>query len=264
LVYLLCVLAPAVSFALPGSKAAAPCLIDAAHMAGMVHVHNDAPAQHVHMEGHLHDHAGAHSHANSADDRAISTAPNGGSVPEKAPHAPDGQCCGLTCVTALPAALIDIARLSPPTALCELEFDRKVSESAPSRRYRPPISWPDYHDAVSRLRGAARTCGPPSVRGNIMRAQFRAILAAVGSVAQGIFGHRFSALAGVAGVALTLGGCLPAAVPLAGADPADPGARVAGAGYRSTVAPYTSLRPTAPSPWREQNDRVAPAPKSDH
>jgi hypothetical protein len=97
-----------------------------------------------------------------------------------------------------------------------------------------------------------------------MLAQFRAILAAAGSVAQGISGNRLSTLAGVAVVALTLGGCLPTAVPLAGADPADPGARVAGVGYRSTVAPYTSLRPTAPSSWREQNDRVAPAPKSDH
>jgi hypothetical protein len=139
-VYLLCVLAPTISFALPGSKAAAPCLIDATHVAGVVHMHNDAPAQHVHTQGHPHDHAGAYSHANSGDDGVMSTAANGGSVPEKAPHAPDGQCCGLTCVTALPAALIDIARPSPPPALCELEFYREASESAPSRRYRPPIS----------------------------------------------------------------------------------------------------------------------------
>ncbi|MDH8351555.1 hypothetical protein QIG27_27305, partial [Klebsiella pneumoniae] len=62
--------------------------------------------------------------------------------------------------------------------------------------------------------------------------------------------------------ALALGGCMQTAAPLAGADPADPNARVAAVGYRSTVAPYTSLRPTAPSSWREQNDRVAPAPKS--
>jgi hypothetical protein len=38
---------------------------------------------------------------------------------------------------------------------------------------------------------------------------------------------------------------------------------VAGTAYRSTVAPYTSLRPVAPSSWREQNDRVAPAAKTD-
>jgi hypothetical protein len=96
-----------------------------------------------------------------------------------------------------------------------------------------------------------------------MLAQLGAILAAVGSVAETIFGIRVRALAGMAVTALTLAGCIPAAVPLAGADPADPGAKVAGVGYRSTVAPYTSLRPTAPSSWREQNDRVAPAPKPD-
>jgi len=62
--------------------------------------------------------------------------------------------------------------------------------------------------------------------------------------------------------AFALVGCMPTTVPLAGADPADPGAKVAGAGYRSTIAPYTSLRPTAPGSWREQNERVTPAPKS--
>ena len=96
-----------------------------------------------------------------------------------------------------------------------------------------------------------------------MLAQLGAILAAVRSVVEAIFGIRFQTLAGVVVTSFTLGGCMPTAVPLAGADPADPGARVAGAGYRSTIAPYTSLRPTAPSSWREQNDRVAPAPKSD-
>jgi hypothetical protein len=93
-----------------------------------------------------------------------------------------------------------------------------------------------------------------------MLAQLGAILTAVDSVVEA--GNRFRTLAGMAVTALTLGGCMAATVPLAGADPADPGAKVAGVGYRSTVAPYTSLRPTAPSPWREQNDRAAPAPKS--
>ena len=96
-----------------------------------------------------------------------------------------------------------------------------------------------------------------------MLAQLGAILAAARSVVEAIFGIRFQTLAGVVVTSFTLGGCMPTAVPLAGADPADPAARVAGAGYRSTIAPYTSLRPTAPSSWREQNDRVAPAPKPD-
>lgn len=95
-----------------------------------------------------------------------------------------------------------------------------------------------------------------------MFAQLGAILTAVQSVEK-LFGNRFRTIAGMIATALTLGGCMPATVPLAGADPADPGAKVAGVGYRSTVAPYTSLRPTAPTSWRELNERVAPKPKSD-
>jgi hypothetical protein len=95
-----------------------------------------------------------------------------------------------------------------------------------------------------------------------MLAQLGVIFAAVRSVVEGLFNIRFRTFAGIAAAAVALEGCMPATVPLAGADPADPSARVAGVGYRSTIAPYTSLRPTAPSSWREQNDRVAPAPKS--
>ena len=141
LVYLLCVLAPAISYALPGAHAIAPCLTDDNHVPGMVHVHNEMPTQHVHKDGHVHDHSGGHSHANSnGDHRSISTALNAKSVPEKAPHSSDGQCCGLMCVTALPATLIDIVKPSAPTALCEVEGYRKVTDNAPPRLYRPPIS----------------------------------------------------------------------------------------------------------------------------
>src|SRR5216684_7348247 len=94
--YLLCVLAPTMSFALPGSRAVTPCLTEAAHGPGVVHMRYDVPAQHVHKDGHIHDHSGAYSQANSGDDRSISAMLNGRSVPEKAPHLSDGQCCGLT------------------------------------------------------------------------------------------------------------------------------------------------------------------------
>jgi hypothetical protein len=96
-----------------------------------------------------------------------------------------------------------------------------------------------------------------------MLAQLGAILGAVGSVVETLFRIRFRILAGMPVTAVMLAGCLPTTVPLGGADPADPTAKVAGVGYRSTIAPYTSLRPTTPSSWREQNDRVAPAPKPD-
>lgn len=97
-----------------------------------------------------------------------------------------------------------------------------------------------------------------------MSAQIGAIVAAVGSVVRGIFGRTLRSFAGVALAALTLGGCAVPTVPLVGADPADAGAKVAGVGYRSSIAPYTSFRPTAPSGWIEQNQRVTPSPKSGH
>jgi len=97
-----------------------------------------------------------------------------------------------------------------------------------------------------------------------MSAQLGATVAAVGSVVRGIFGRTLRAFAGVALAAMTLGGCAVPTVPLVGADPADPGAKVAGVGYRSSIAPYTSFRPTAPSGWIEQNQRVTPSPKSGH
>lgn len=50
-------------------------------------------------------------------------------------------------------------------------------------------------------------------------------------------------------------------VPIAGPDPSDPRARVPAASYRSTVAPYESLRPVEPAPWLQQNQQVAPQPK---
>ena len=95
-----------------------------------------------------------------------------------------------------------------------------------------------------------------------MLAQLGAILAAVRSAVERLFSIKIRTLAGMAVTALALGGCMPVSVPSVGGDPADPHSRVAGASYRSTIAPYSSLRPTAPSSWREQNERVAPAPKS--
>jgi hypothetical protein len=95
-----------------------------------------------------------------------------------------------------------------------------------------------------------------------MVAQLGARLAAVQSVVEKLSGIKSRIFAGLT-AALALAGCVPATVPLVGADPADHGAKVAGVGYRSTIAPYSSLRPAVPSSWRDQNDRVAPAPKSD-
>ncbi|TCU59056.1 hypothetical protein EDE08_12183 [Bradyrhizobium sp. R2.2-H] len=60
-----------------------------------------------------------------------------------------------------------------------------------------------------------------------------------------------------------LSGCMPATTHMASADPADPAAKVAPIGYRSTIASYTSLRPATLAPWRGRNEAVTPQPKQE-
>ena len=140
LVYMLCVLAPTLSFALPGSHAVSPCLTDADHVPGMIHVHAEAPAAHLHAEG-MHDHAMVHSHTSPSDGVALIKA---SAIPEQTPskgsHSSDGQCCGLMCLSALPAALVEIVTPSVPTASPEVESYREVADNRPSSHYRPPIA----------------------------------------------------------------------------------------------------------------------------
>lgn len=91
-----------------------------------------------------------------------------------------------------------------------------------------------------------------------------------------LFGARFAAASSACGrhfgfnlpilatIAIVLSGCMPATTaPLASADPADPAVKVAPVGYRSTIAPYASLRPATPTPWRERNESVAPQGRPD-
>ncbi|NOJ44406.1 hypothetical protein [Bradyrhizobium australiense] len=94
-----------------------------------------------------------------------------------------------------------------------------------------------------------------------MSAQSHAWVAAIGS-ADGRRAIFKSAVRGVvAATAIMAAGCTPATTRVAGIDPADPAARIARVGYRSTVAPYTAWRPSTPAPWRERNDSVAPKPR---
>ena len=94
-----------------------------------------------------------------------------------------------------------------------------------------------------------------------MSAQFRAWFAAVDSVRERHFVFNSAVRGAVIALAVGASGCTPATTRVAGADPADPGARAAGVGYRSTIAPYTALRPSTPAPWRERNESVTPKPR---
>ena len=137
LIYLLCVLAPTLSFALPDSKAVSPCLAGAEHVPGVMHVHS---ASHVDADEHVHDRAMAHSHGGASDHVSSVHAPT---VPEQTPskgsHVSDGKCCGLMCLSALPATLVEVMTPSVPRASTEVDRYLEVAESGPSERYRPPI-----------------------------------------------------------------------------------------------------------------------------
>jgi len=94
-----------------------------------------------------------------------------------------------------------------------------------------------------------------------MSAQFGAWFAAV-DTAGGRHSIFKTAIRGaIVAMTITAAGCTPTTARVAGADPADPAVRAAGVGYRSTIAPYTSLRPSTPAPWRERNESVAPKPR---
>jgi hypothetical protein len=139
LAYLFCVLAPTLSFSLPGGHAIAYCLTEDEHMPGLIHVHNEGRAQHVHGNGHVHDHSKAHVHA-VGDPDAKHVAVSDSFSPAKAPQLVDGKCCGLMCVTALPAADGDIAKPLLPKVVRVSENHRKLTDNAPARLYRPPNS----------------------------------------------------------------------------------------------------------------------------
>jgi hypothetical protein len=146
LVYAFCVLAPTLSFALPGSQAVSPCLTDASHVPGMMHFHAAAPTTHLHSDGITHDHGMhvqgiAHSHTSPSHDIAsIKASALPDQTPSKGTHSSGAQCCGLMCLSALPAALVEIVTPSVPTTSQEVVGHIEVADNGPSRLYRPPIA----------------------------------------------------------------------------------------------------------------------------
>lgn len=138
LIYLLCVLAPGLSFALNGDSPTAHSNV------GMVHVHIHEPVQHLHKDGPLHVHFPvAHSHSGDAGQDSVlqSVAITETPAPDKVPHkSSDAKCCGQLCLSGLPANVIDIVKPAAPTSACSIENYRGVTDNAHARLYRPPIS----------------------------------------------------------------------------------------------------------------------------
>ncbi|RTM14185.1 MAG: hypothetical protein EKK33_07305 [Bradyrhizobiaceae bacterium] len=140
LAYLFCVLAPALSFAWADGARAAPCVTEDQHGMRVVHVHEHVTgaAQHVHPDGHSHDH--------SALVAASEAGYGAGTVAQPISPAGDhhksagGQCCGMVCVSALPATLTDIVRPAAPRSVCVSANYRAIADNTPPQHYRPPIA----------------------------------------------------------------------------------------------------------------------------
>lgn len=138
-IYLLCVLAPTLSFAFADGARAAPCLTENEHGMGIVHVH-EHPArgvQHVHDDGRAHDRSviatGSEHHDGSA---------SAGSEPASSAgdhhKAAGGQCCGMACVSALPATITEIVQPAVPPSRCVSKNYLDVADNTPHQLYRPP------------------------------------------------------------------------------------------------------------------------------
>jgi len=133
LLYLLCVLTPTIALALPG-MATPDCLVaDGASMA-MVHVHNHTSAEPQHHAMHSgHGAAPVHDMAMiNVGDEPSNKAPAHGSA--------GASCCELMCLTALPAMFADVGAPDQPVSRRRNEASRTMSDNAPPRHYRPPIS----------------------------------------------------------------------------------------------------------------------------
>lgn len=120
--YLICVLAPAAAFAFGDGSRAAHCLTDDHH--GL--------RTNVHLVAH-----------NSGDHHeAAADALNGKSEPDDpGMKVDDGQCCGLVCLSALPAAILEIRPPALPRGPAETaRLQKSFVEHAPPGLFRPPLS----------------------------------------------------------------------------------------------------------------------------
>lgn len=138
-VYLLCVLAPALSFAAAGERWNTLCLSDSGIAGGTLHIHLAADDGHVHgvQPQHPHGHDAAGAGSLSAEEAALSPSSNLNDIGH---HKGAGQCCDLACVSAIPAMVADIASPSVVRFVPIFEKFRTLADGAPLLHYRPPIA----------------------------------------------------------------------------------------------------------------------------
>lgn len=143
ILYLLCALAPGISLAFAATGGTPHCLTDGDHRVDTLHVqtHIRDAMQFVRETDEVHVNSVEQMQfgKSNKDDEMKPIVET--STPTSNPHkTPGPQCCGMLCLSALPAAIIDIAVPSAPTSLRDPENCRGFADRAPPRLYRPPIS----------------------------------------------------------------------------------------------------------------------------
>ena len=123
LLYMLCVLAPAAAFAFGDGTRAAHCLTDDNHGLQPVHVHEHDGHEHGGGKAHIHDDGTSHEHS-----------------PAPAGKSSDAQCCGLVCLSALPASVLEVQAPVLPAMTAASANQADVTGRTPERLYRAPIS----------------------------------------------------------------------------------------------------------------------------
>src|SRR6266511_2313913 len=119
LLYLLCVLAPAAAFAIGDASRVVNCLTDDNHGLRSAHVHY----QHDSGKAHVHEDGAGHEHTKIPDGKSS-----------------DAQCCGLICLSALPASISEVQTPALPAMVAASANQEDVAGKTPDRLYRPPIS----------------------------------------------------------------------------------------------------------------------------
>jgi hypothetical protein len=131
--YAFCVVFPVAGFAFSNTAAVPHCLTGAVQAEPVVHRHGEGQGHAHHGDAHQgHDHGSVA----VADDSGLN---DHGGMTHSGGKSTVPACCGVMCVSALPASLFELA----PRTMHQLSViafsDAGIPGEAPDRLYRPPI-----------------------------------------------------------------------------------------------------------------------------
>lgn len=134
--YVLCIVLPAVSFAFGAGRNAA-CLVEEGYSFGKAHIHS-VQADGVHAASEYSPQANLEVKSASFDTAVESCGVAHGA--DGAHKHRSSQCCGLSCVSALPATFAEVRHPAMPPMKRQAAVVQMLVDSASKPLYRPPIA----------------------------------------------------------------------------------------------------------------------------